>query len=178
MTVEVKLPRLPMSADEFARLPEVDGVRFELEEGNLLAMNATYAAWHGNMVVDLVVLFRQHGLVAVPERTIRLGHGTMRSCDVGVFHKSLEDLHQSVHQPAELAIVAEVVSADSRERDYHLKAREYAAAGIPEYWIVDEHPDDAYDGVVRMHRLVLGAEGHRYEVRRTATVKELASGGW
>lgn len=178
MTVELTLPPLPMTADDFERLPEVDGVRFELEEGNLLVMNATCAAWLGNMLVDLVVLFRQRGMVAVPERTIRLSGGTMRSCDVGVFHKRLEDLHQAVHRPAEFAIVVEVVSRDSRERDYHLKAREYAAAGIPEYWIVDEHPTDAYDGIVRLHRLVLGADGHRYEVRRTASVKELAASGW
>lgn len=83
-----------------------------------------------------------------------------------------------MHRPAEFATVVEVVSPDSRERDYHVKARGYAAAGIPEYWIVDEHPADPYDGTVRLHRLVLGADGHRYEVRRTASVKELAGGGW
>ncbi|MBI3463073.1 MAG: Uma2 family endonuclease, partial [Planctomycetes bacterium] len=36
-------------------------------------------------------------------------------------------------------LVMEVVSegAESRKRDLETKRREYAAAGIPEYWIVD-----------------------------------------
>jgi Uma2 family endonuclease len=37
--------------------------------------------------------------------------------------------------PADLAI--EVVSPDSRKRDYVDKFREYAEAGVREYWIVD-----------------------------------------
>jgi Uma2 family endonuclease len=40
-----------------------------------------------------------------------------------------------LHGPADLAI--EVVSPDSRKRDYVDKFREYAEAGVPEYWIVD-----------------------------------------
>ena len=34
-------------------------------------------------------------------------------------------------------LVVEVVSNDSVERDYETKRTEYAAAGVPEYWIVD-----------------------------------------
>jgi Uma2 family endonuclease len=38
--------------------------------------------------------------------------------------------------PADLAV--EIVSPDSVERDYEKKRNQYEAAGIPEYWIVDE----------------------------------------
>jgi Uma2 family endonuclease len=38
--------------------------------------------------------------------------------------------------PADLAV--EIVSPDSVERDYKKKRNQYQAAGIPEYWIVDE----------------------------------------
>ena len=34
-------------------------------------------------------------------------------------------------------LVMEVVSPDNPEHDYERKRREYAEAGIPEYWIVD-----------------------------------------
>jgi Uma2 family endonuclease len=34
-------------------------------------------------------------------------------------------------------LVVEVVSPDSEKRDYRYKRTEYAARGIPEYWIVD-----------------------------------------
>ena len=39
-------------------------------------------------------------------------------------------------------LVMEVVSPDprDRDRDYHEKRNEYAASGIPEYWIVDPQP--------------------------------------
>ena len=40
--------------------------------------------------------------------------------------------------PADLVI--EVVSADSPARDRRSKFREYEAAGVPEYWIIDSRP--------------------------------------
>jgi Uma2 family endonuclease len=43
--------------------------------------------------------------------------------------------------PADLAI--EVVSPDSRKRDYVDKFREYAEAGVREYWIIDSTKDQA-----------------------------------
>ena len=57
-------------------------------------------------------------------------------------------------QAAEL--VAEVVSPDEPSRDYVAKRGEYAAAGIPEYWILD--PD-------AKQILVLGLEGRAYVER-------------
>lgn len=34
-------------------------------------------------------------------------------------------------------IAVEIVSADSQDRDYHIKRRLYEEAGVSEYWIVD-----------------------------------------
>ena len=34
-------------------------------------------------------------------------------------------------------LVMEVVSPDDPARDYETKRRDYAAAGVPEYWVVD-----------------------------------------
>ena len=34
-------------------------------------------------------------------------------------------------------LTVEVVSPESAKRDYRYKRSEYAAAGIPEYWIID-----------------------------------------
>ena len=34
-------------------------------------------------------------------------------------------------------LVMEIVSPDDPERDTHVKRRDYAEAGIPEYWIVN-----------------------------------------
>jgi Uma2 family endonuclease len=44
-------------------------------------------------------------------------------------------------------IVVEVVSVDSRKRDYEEKPDDYRAFGVQEYWIID-----ALEGRVRIHR--------------------------
>lgn len=45
--------------------------------------------------------------------------------------------HQSTRFWRNVDLVIEVVSPDKPERDYEEKRKEYARAGIPEYWIVD-----------------------------------------
>jgi Uncharacterized protein conserved in cyanobacteria len=58
----------------------------------------------------------------------------------------------------DLALVIEIVSPGSESMDAVTKVREYAAAGIPQYWVVDR--DSAQ--TVTLHRL--GTQG-RYEER-------------
>ena len=59
-----------------------------------------------------------------------------------------------------LLACVEVVSDDDRsfERDHEIKRREYAAAGIPEYWVVD--PTDPADPFVLVLTLPDGAAGY------------------
>lgn len=173
----LELPQLPMTSEDFEKLPNVEGVRYELVEGNLVIMNAFYAAWHGHMIHRLLNLFSAHGYSAFPERGVRIGPGDRRSADIGVFHKPLTDLQAAFHDPAEFSHLVEVLSADSRDNDWHDKPRVYASAGIPEYWIVDEHPTDNLDGVVSMHRLTLSDDGRHYVLYRQASVKQLESEG-
>ncbi|MEZ4868293.1 MAG: Uma2 family endonuclease [Caldilineaceae bacterium] len=49
----------------------------------------------------------------------------------------------------EVDLVMEVVSPDNPSRDYKTKRREYAQAGIPEYWIVD--PQQEVITVLELH---------------------------
>ena len=75
--------------------------------------------------------------VAAPYR-MRLREGTFREPDVSVYTTAhLDRFGERYGEPAD--IVVEVVSDDaaSRARDYEDKRRDYAAAGVPEYWIVD-----------------------------------------
>lgn len=169
----LEIPELPMTIEDFETLPNIEGVRYELAEGSLVMMSAFYAAWHGEMIRRLANLFIARGHVAFPARGIRTGHQSRRGADVGVFHKALPDLGMATHDSSELSHVVEVTSPDDRDRDWHEKAREYAAAGIPEYWIVENHESDDFDGVVFMHRLALTEDGHRYDLYRRATLKEL-----
>lgn len=82
--------------------------------------------------------------------------------------------------PDMVAVVVEVVSHDddpwrdsiSVRRDREVKFREYADAGIPEYWIVDEDSADPSDTMVEICRL--GADD--YQLILEAHLSELVDG--
>jgi Uma2 family endonuclease len=72
-----------------------------------------------------------------------------------------EDQPRSVWRPvADLLLVIEIVSPGSETIDEMVKRHEYAAAGIPRYWLVDR---DAAQ-TVTLHRL--GSDG-KYEAAAT-----------
>lgn len=59
--------------------------------------------------------------------------------------EAVQDRRQSRYEAADAALVLEVVSPESDERDRDTKPRKYAAAGIPHFWRVemtgtDDHP--------------------------------------
>lgn len=60
----------------------------------------------------------------------------------------------SLEGPADLAV--EVVSPDSEVRDRREKYQEYEAAGIPEYWLIDDLRHEA-------HFFALGADGRYHD---------------
>ncbi|WBB71740.1 Uma2 family endonuclease [Micromonospora sp. WMMD1128] len=60
---------------------------------------------------------------------------------------------------ADVLLVVEIVSPGSEGIDTVTKRSEYAADGIPQYWIVEQDPAQT----VAMHRL----DGERYDVRAT-----------
>lgn len=171
VTVELEIPELPMTPEDFEKLPEVEGVRFELVEGDLLVMNAAYIPWHGMMIYRLISWFERQGRPAFSECGIKLGKNR-RTCDVGVFREP-PSLRVSMHHPSAFTTVVEVVSEDSRIRAHVEKPRDYLDASIPEYWIVDEHETDPADGMISMFRLELTDAGPRYVLRKRQGVKEL-----
>jgi Uma2 family endonuclease len=94
---------------------------------------------------DLLRAFvRQHsqGKVMRAPLPIRLWEGQMREPDVFFLrHERLNELALAGNrgQPDGADLVMEVVSPgpQNRERDLEVKRKEYARAGIAEYWIVD-----------------------------------------
>jgi len=78
------------------------------------------------------------GMTLFSALPVRLWEGKYREPDVVFMHKEHADrIHDEWWDGADL--VMEVVSKDAkgRRRDLVTKRREYARAGIPEYWIVD-----------------------------------------
>jgi Uma2 family endonuclease len=107
------------------------------------------------------------GVVLTSGMRIRLGKGRFREPDV-VYMKARHAArrHNEFWDGADL--VMEVVSAGAkdRERDWEIKPREYARAGIPEYWIVDPE---------RQFVRVLMLRGKSYRVHGDFKVGEKAS---
>jgi Uma2 family endonuclease len=99
------------------------------------------------------------GTVLVAPLRVRLWRGKFREPDVVFMRKEHAGrIGEEYWDRADL--VMEVVSDDpeDRRRDLETKRREYARAGIPEYWIVDPHAE---------HVVVLRLVGRRYEVHGT-----------
>ena len=69
-------------------------------------------------------------------------------------------------------VVAEVVSADNPQRDFVDKRRDYAEAGIPEYWIVDPRTE-----TITVLELVQGEYVERGVHRRGESATSLAIPG-
>ena len=67
---------------------------------------------------------------------------------------------------ADAAMLGEVVSAGGRRTDRVLKPAEYAAAGVPAYWLVDLEPEP----LLVVHRLVEGAYVPEQHVRGSGRV--------
>src|SRR4051794_36056985 len=79
---------------------------------------------------------RDAGRLLVAPFRIRLSPKQIREPDVMVMLS--ENAHRMNNEYWEGAdLVVEVVSEEGRQRDLEIKRAEYAAAGIPEYWIVD-----------------------------------------
>jgi Uma2 family endonuclease len=87
-------------------------------------------------VLHSLLAARALGTVLFAPLRVRLWEGKFREPDLVVMlaeHRDRE--HEEYFDGADLVI--EVVSDDDPDRDLVTKRREYAQAGIPEYWIVE-----------------------------------------
>jgi Uma2 family endonuclease len=93
------------------------------------------------------VTARELGTVLFAPLRVQLWPGKFREPDVVfMLAQHAARIGEPFWEGADL--VMEVVSSDDRRRDLETKRREYAQAGIPEYWIVD--PQQARITVLRL----------------------------
>lgn len=172
MELNLELPgALPLTAEDFASVPIVEGVRMELEEGNLVVMASAQMAWHSLTAQRIANWFNDRGtVVAVREVGVVVGPRSVSAPDITVFRAPVTELRRSQFPAADVQCVVEVVSPDSTTRDRVVKPMTYAAAGIPEFWLVEEHPDVPSDAVIQQHRLTSAGA---YAAVRTLTLAEL-----
>lgn len=166
MTTLQMPPTFEWTPQALERLP--DDYRYEVSEGNLIVMPAAMRPWHARVQYRLVRLFETQGRHAYHEQGIVLGPGEIRTCDVAVF--AAEPEGNAAYRPAsEFALVVEVVSDSSQRADRQIKPQVYAAAGIPEFWRVEQGSGD--EAVV--HQFVL--RGETYEEQAVVALGELES---
>jgi Uma2 family endonuclease len=110
------------------------------------------------------VTARDLGIVAFAPLPVRLAPGLLREPDVLFMAREHRDrIREQFWEGADL--VMEVVSPGRRRTDKLHKVRDYARAGIAEYWLVDPEAQ-----VILVHVL----KGELYEVRQSAAPGEAA----
>ncbi len=129
---------------EFERLPDEDGVRYELDEGELIRMTFPTPR-HNDLVGSIYVLLREHvkshslGKVLPSDTGFVLSGDpdTLRGpdvCFVSEPRASGLDMDRNIEGAPDLAV--EVVSPSDSAQDLNKKVKQYFAAGCRMVWVV------------------------------------------
>lgn len=87
--------------------------------------------------LDDFVIPLNRGEVQTAPLPIRLGRGKFREPDIGYFEAHRVKDPRTPPEGVDLAIEVVSPGSENRERDLGDKRRDYAKAGVGEYWIVD-----------------------------------------
>jgi Uma2 family endonuclease len=171
----IEIPRLPMTAEEFQELPEVEGARLELWEGSLVVTAAAQMAWHSAIARRIEDFFRAAKLETLRELGVIVAPHDVPVPDVLVFREPIKDLRRSQFPAEDLMCVVEVVSPESKVRDIERKPAKYAAARIPEFWLATEDTRDPFEAQVEIYRLTVGGG---YALAQRWTLSDLERAGY
>jgi Uma2 family endonuclease len=136
-----------MTLAEFLAYDDGTDTRYELENGELIAMPAE-SDLNQRIASLLFASFLGWG---IPSYRIRIGMEVVvtgarvstRAPDLVILSEDLASELEGASRSIVLSdmspplLVVEVVSPNQEKRDYRYKRSEYAARGIAEYWIVD-----------------------------------------
>jgi Uma2 family endonuclease len=161
LPVDLLEPITDEDVDRLSAALDGTGVRFEVDEGRLILM-APVKLWHTQVSHRVRNVLEGQGRLAFLTQGIRLGARSLRIPDVAAF-VTRPDPDADRHEPALFSLVVEVISLDSVHEDREVKSGLYAKAGVPEYWIADRHPTDAWDAIIDMLRL--GERGYEHAGR-------------
>jgi Uma2 family endonuclease len=133
-----------LSFEEYLKYNDGTDNRYEFFDGELILMNPPTGR-HALIIRNLCNLleneFFRLGLlwVALQMFGVRTAWRRSRLPDLCVttMERAKELLEVSAVLEDGALLVVEVVSPDSVKTDYRYKRTEYAAAGVPEYWIID-----------------------------------------
>ena len=125
--------------EQYLRLADRTNRLVELVDGRLEAL-PTLSTEHQVLLVWLLDALRAaagpHALVLPAALPLRLPSGRFREPDL-LLLRDARDHRRGSRYWTGADVAVEIVSPDDPDRDYRAKRIDYAAAGVPEYWIVD-----------------------------------------
>ncbi|XVU24316.1 Uma2 family endonuclease [Actinoplanes sp. CA-054009] len=150
--VDRLIGRDDLTIDDVAGLPE--DFRYELIEGRLVSSprGKTTHQLLSKKIGDAIEVNCPDGFMVNIEQAILIGRRTELHPDVVLLREESGDCSPVL--PKDVLVAVEVISTSSRLTDRGLKLKEYAAAEIPSYWIVDPLAPR-----VTFTQFVLGAPG-------------------
>jgi Uma2 family endonuclease len=133
-----------LSFDDYLKYNDGTDNRYELFDGELILMNPP-TGLHALIIFGisefLMTEIRRQNLpwIALQMFGVRTAWRRSRLPDLCVttLARANELREVSAVLDSGALLVVEVVSPDSVKTDYRYKRTEYAAAGVPEYWIID-----------------------------------------
>ncbi|MGW5674007.1 Uma2 family endonuclease [Streptomyces sp. NPDC003860] len=126
-------------ADDLDHLPQAPR-HTELIDGALIFMMSPQRSWHSRLVENLTFALRHAGPAGFEvERgmTVRLDKKSRPEPDV-LITTAPYDPDRTWYAPGEVALVIEVVSEESADRDRSLKPFKYAQSGIAHFWRIED----------------------------------------
>lgn len=147
------------TADDLDLLPP-EAPRCEVLDGVLIVMSPQ-RSFHATVMWKLTAALSEAlppGWRVEPEMTIRIDKYNRPEPDLVVVYPGVDvDRDRTSYLSEQLALVVEIQSPDSIERDRVIKPKKYARAKIPNYWLVDD-----VRGKSTGHVFELNARGNRY----------------
>ena len=128
-------------------------LRFELSPEGTIEATTTPRSRHNGIIAELMFWLHEH--IPSAKRQLQQDSGVQvhqdgltgyRSPDLMLFDKQPPE-DEVYLDPSLVLLVVEVVSSSTKAIDFEKKVVEYAASGIPHYWIVDAKEN------VWLHRL-------------------------
>lgn len=137
-----------------AELGAFDDIKVELDHGEIVRMNPPHndhAFTLGTLMRALFGAVQIGDLIVVPEITVVLPDETVRAFDAAIVRSAATA--DKLLAPEHVLLAVEI-SDTTLHYDLGVKLRDYAAAGIPNYWVVDVKS--------RAVHVMAGAEGEVY----------------
>ncbi|GAA1989410.1 Uma2 family endonuclease [Catenulispora subtropica] len=158
-------PEEGYTAEDLDRIPDLPP-HTELIDGSLVFVSPQ-SMFHMAVIDGLRDELRRQapdGLVVMREMTITLAPRQRPEPDLSVVTEAaFRGLEQTDLPVAEAILVVEVVSQESEIRDRERKPQLYAAAGIPDFWRIE---NEAGEPVVHAHELASDGTYHLVAVHR------------